>query len=97
MEIQGKIIAVLPPKSGTSARGGWMSQQYVLETEEQYPKRCLFDVFGEDKIKQYAIKEQDRLKVSYDPRAEQKDGHWYGSNRAWNVERIDAPIPTPTT
>ena len=22
MEIQGKIIAVLPPKSGTSARGG---------------------------------------------------------------------------
>ena len=36
MEIQGKIIAVLPEKSGTSARGGWKSQQYVLETEEQY-------------------------------------------------------------
>ena len=71
MEIQGKIIAVLPEKSGTSARGGWKSQQYVLETEEQYPKRCLFDVFGEDKIKQYALQEQMRVKVSYDPRADE--------------------------
>ena len=63
MEIQGKIIAVLPEKSGTSARGGWKSQQYVLETEEQYPKRCLFDVFGEDKIKQYALQEQMRVRT----------------------------------
>ena len=94
MEIKGKIIAVLPPKSGTTARGERKSQQYVLETEEQYPKRCLFDVFGEDKIKQFDIKEQERVKVSYDPRADLKDGHWYGSNRAWNVERIDAPVPT---
>lgn len=92
MEIQGKIIAVLPEKSGTSARGGWKSQQYVLETEEQYPKRCLFDVFGEDKIKQYALQEQMRVKVSYDPRADEKDGHWYGSNRAWNVESLDTPL-----
>ena len=97
MEIQGKIIAVLPPKSGTSARGGWKSQQYVLETEEQYPKRLLFEVFGEDKIKQFDLKEQARVKVGFDPRADQKDGHWYGSNRAWNVEHIDAPIPAATT
>ncbi len=95
MEIQGKIIAVLPAKSGTSARGQWKSQQYVLETEEQYPKRLLFDVFGDDKINQFAIKENERLKVSFDPRAEMKDGHWYGGNRAWNVERTDANATTP--
>ena len=97
MEIQGKIIAVLPAKSGTTARGEWKSQQYVLETEEQYPKRLLFDVFGEDKIKQFDIKENDHLKVSFDPRAEQKDGPWYGNSRAWNVEHTDAPIATSST
>ena len=97
MEIQGKIIAVLPAKSGTTARGEWKSQQYVLETEEQYPKRLLFDVFGEDKIKQFDIKENDHLKVSFDPRAEQKDDHWYGNCRAWNVERIDTPADTSST
>ena len=95
MEIKGKIIAVLPPKSGTTARGQWQSQQYVLETEEQYPKRLLFDVFGEDKIKQFSIQPNESVKVSFDPRAEQKNDHWYGSNRAWNVERDSAVATSP--
>ena len=95
MEIKGKIIAVLPAKSGTSARGQWQNQQYVLETEEQYPKRLLFDVFGEDKIKQFSIQQGECVKVSYDSRAEEKNGHWYGSNRAWNVERENATETSP--
>ena len=81
MEIQGKIIAVLPEKSGTSARGGWKSQQYVLETEEQYPKRCLFDVFGEDKIKQYALQEQMRVKVAVDLRRRKQDNKQYAQRK----------------
>ena len=30
MELQGKIIAVLAPREGTSARGPWKSQEYVI-------------------------------------------------------------------
>ena len=50
MEITGKIIEVLPLKNGTSPKGEWQSQQYVLETIEQYPHKFLFEVFGADKI-----------------------------------------------
>ena len=41
MEITGKIIAVLPANSGVSARTGnpWMSQEYVMETHEQFPRK----------------------------------------------------------
>ena len=39
MELKGKIIAVLPIKSGKSAKGDWQSQQYVLETDEKYPRK----------------------------------------------------------
>jgi hypothetical protein len=44
MEIQGKIIAVLPKQSGTSKRTGnqWASQDYVIETHEQYPRNVPF-------------------------------------------------------
>ena len=87
MELKGKIIAVLPLRSGKTAKGEWKSQQYVLETEEQYPKRLLFDIFSEDKIKQFSIQQGECVKVSYDPKAEEKNGHWYGSNRAWGVKR----------
>ena len=66
-------------------------------TEFTEDGRMLFEVFGEDKIKQFDLKEQARVKVGFDPRADQKDGHWYGNNRAWSVEHIDAPIPAATT
>ena len=48
-EISGQIIAVLPTRSGTSAKGtAWSSQTAVIETREQYPKKVAFDVFGAD-------------------------------------------------
>ena len=88
MEFTGKVIVVLPVKSGTSQKGEWKSQQYVLETEEQYPKRLLVDVFGDDKINQFAIKEGEKVTVHFDPYANEHDGKWFGSNRVWNVLRV---------
>ena len=87
MELKGKIIAVLPKRTGKSAKGDWQSQQYVLETDEKYPKRLLFDVFGEKKISEFNIQMDEVVNVSFETRAEERDGHWYGSNRAWKVER----------
>ncbi len=87
MELQGKIIAVLPIRSGKTARGEWKSQQYVLETEEKYPKQLLFDIFGENKINEFSIQEGDEVTVSFDPHAEQRNGRWYANNRAWDVKR----------
>jgi|TARA_B110000046_G_scaffold10732_1_gene10751 hypothetical protein len=37
MEINGKIIELLPEQSGESANGTWRKQQYILETDDQYP------------------------------------------------------------
>ena len=38
MELQGKVIAVLPERSGVSQRGEWKSQDYVIETHDAYPQ-----------------------------------------------------------
>ncbi|MDE6320932.1 MAG: DUF3127 domain-containing protein, partial [Muribaculaceae bacterium] len=39
MEITGRIIRALPEISGTSKAGNnWHKREYVLETQEQYPK-----------------------------------------------------------
>ena len=87
MELQGRIIAVLPMKSGRTAKGEWKVQQYVLETDDKYPKRLLFDLFGENKIREFDIQQGDFVTVSFDPDAHQKDGRWFGSNRAWDVRK----------
>ena len=49
LEISGKIIEILDIKSGQSANGEWRKQEYVLETEAQYPKKVCFMAWG-DKV-----------------------------------------------
>lgn len=88
MDIIGKIIAVLELRSGVAKSSGtpWMTQDYVLETEEQYPTKMVFGIFGEDKIQQAAIKVGDKVKVSFDINANEFNGRWYNQIRAWKVE-----------
>lgn len=87
MDITGKIIEVLPEKSGVSASTGnpWKVQSYVIETHDQYPRRMCFDVFGDDKIKAFNIQAGQELTVSFDIDARQYQGRWFNSIRAWKV------------
>ena len=100
MELTGKIIAVLPANSGVSARTGnpWMSQEYVIEVPGQYPKKCVFRIFGEDRIKQFNIQQGEDLTVSFDIDAHEYNGRWFNQIRAYNVEKIgQQTTQQPTT
>ena len=90
MELQGKVIAVLPERSGVSARGEWKTQDYVIETHDQYPRKMVFNVFGADRIAQLAIKAGEEITVSFDIDAHEYQGRWFNSIRAWNIQRVDA-------
>lgn len=91
MEIIGKAIAALQVKSGVSQRTGeqWQSREYVIETQEQYPKRMCFEVFGIDKLKEFNIRNNDLIKVHFDISAREYNGKWYNSIRAWKVEHVN--------
>ena len=91
MEIIGKAIAALPVKSGVSQRTGeqWQSREYVIETQEQYPKKMCFEVFGTDKLKEFNIRNNDLIKVHFDISAREYNGKWYNSIRAWKVEHVN--------
>lgn len=93
MEIQGKIIVVLPERSGVSQRGNqWRSISYVLETQEQYPKKLAFDVTN-DKIDQLNIQFGEILTVQFDINAREYNGRWFNSVNAWNVIRQTQQSP----
>lgn len=94
MELTGKIIAVMEARGGVSARTGnsWKTQEYVLEVPGQYPKRCLFNVFGEDRINQFNIQNGDELTIQFDIDAREYNGRWYNDVRAYNVIRGQQPV-----
>lgn len=85
MEIQGKIIAVLEPRTGTSARGDWKVQEFVLETHDQYPRKMAFSVFGDDRLSRFGIQLGQELLVQFDIDAHEYNGRWFNSIRAFDV------------
>lgn len=100
------IIAVLSAQSGVSARTGnpWMKQDYVLEVPGQYPKKCAFNIFGEDRIKQFNIQPgEQNVTIQIDIDAHEYNGRWFNEIRCYNVIRAGqqaaapsaAPAPAP--
>ena len=91
MDITGKIIAVLPTRSGTSSKGTqWSSQTAVMETHEQYQKKVAFDVLGE-KITEFNLQVGEEVTVSFDINAREFNGKWFNSVNAWKVVREQVP------
>lgn len=104
MDITGRIIAALPERSGTSSRNGsqWRVASYVLETQEQYPRKICFEVFSNDnndRITAFNIQVGEVLNVSFDIDAHEYQGRWYNQIRAFRVDRnLQATpdgVPTP--
>lgn len=89
MEITGKIIVALPEMSGQSRAGNaWKKREYVLETQETYPRKVHFDFFG-DKADQFPLSVGDTVKLSFDIESREYNGRWYTSIRGWKAEKLD--------
>ena len=94
MEIKGRIIHVMPLQSGIGQVSGkeWKKQEYVLETQEQYPRKVCFQVSG-NRIEQYPVSVGDEVVVSFDLESREAKGRWYTDVRAWKIEKVQASAP----
>ena len=86
LEIKGKIIELLSEKSGQSANGEWRKQEYILETDGQYPKKICFMAWG-NKIDQFNIQQGETVAVEVDLESREFNGRWYTDVKAWKVSR----------
>jgi len=90
MDLTGTITVVMPAQSGVSQRSGnvWMSQEYVMEIPGSYPKRMVFRIFGEDRIKQFNIQQgEQNVTIQFDIDAHEYNGRWFNEVRCYNVLR----------
>lgn len=95
MELQGKVVYVSEPRTGLAKTTGnpWMTQDYVIETHESFPHKMMFNVFGEDKIKQFNIQLGEEINVFFDINAREYNGKYYNDIRAWRVDRVQPGQP----
>lgn len=94
LEIIGKIHSKLDIQNGVSARGNWSKQEFIIETQEQYPRKVCMNVWGVDKVEEltrYNI--GDTVKASVNIESREFNNRWYTDVRAWKLERMETQQP----
>lgn len=97
MELVGKVFFKSPIEEGVSRAGrAWKKRFYVVETQDTYPRKVAFTVFGEDRVNEMEnrISEGMLVRVSFDLESREYNGRWYTSIRGWKVDK-DAPGEMP--
>ena len=98
LELEGRIARKLNVQTGTSARGAWSKQEFILEYQEgNFPTQVCLNVWGDDKVREldkYQV--GDKVKVSFNLSSREYNARWYTDVRAWRIEPAGASAPAQT-
>lgn len=86
MEVKGRVVQLLPLQSGMGKKGPWKKQEFILETQSQYPKKICFSIWG-DKVDQFNLATGDLVNVFVDLESREYNSRWYTEARAWKIEK----------
>jgi hypothetical protein len=85
MEISGIITQILAEQTGTSARGEWTKQDFIIETKEQFPKKvCISNWGGKADLKTAGIGAEVTCHVNVESR--EFNGKWYTDIKVWKMD-----------
>lgn len=83
MEIKGKVLTLFPVKEGVGKTSGtpWKSREFVIETQDQYPKRICLQVMNDN---------MDRFPMEVDISAREWDGRYFNTLTAWDITVLNS-------
>lgn len=95
LEISGKIIQILPEQSGTGKNGPWIKQDFVIETQEQYPRKICFSAWGDKASQVKSLAMGTMVNVSFNAESREFNGKWYTDLRMWKMDVQSASQAAP--
>ncbi len=86
MELSGKIIQILPAQQGQSSKGPWQKQDFIIETQDQFPKKICIAVWNN----KFTVNELEGciVNVYADVESREFNGKWYTDIKAWKIEKL---------
>ena len=86
MNIVAKITEIMPKVTGEGKNGTWQKQDFVVETDGQYPQNICFTVWG-DKIDVSKFEIGTRYSVDFDASSRRYNDRWFTELKAWKVAK----------
>ena len=96
LQVKGKLIQKLQAETGEGKNGKWEKQQFVIETDEQFPKKICIMLWGDKITMLEKVTEGDILNVSINIESREFNSRWYTDIKAWRIEKeADEGVSTP--
>ncbi len=92
MEFEGKVLQMLPPQSGESARGKWLRQDVIFELQQEFSRRVCARFFNKESELQ-KLHVGGLYTVSFNLESREYNGRWYTDVNVWRVQPHDQPQP----
>ena len=97
LEIEGTLAQKLPVQSGSSARGPWTKQEFILEFPDgNFTAKACFLAWGQEKVQdlgKYQV--GDKVKVSFNLKSREYNGRWYNDLQIWKIAPAGAQPAAP--
>lgn len=90
LDITGKLITKLPQQSGQGKNGTWIKQDFIIETQEQFPKKVCISVWGDKSKDLDNVSVGETLKIGINVESREFNGKWYTDVKAWKIEKQGA-------
>lgn len=93
MEFTGRIMKVLPPRSGVSSRTGneWKTQQFIFEyfenPSDRYSDKVVIETFDTNIMAQ--LEENATVRIGFGHRYDEYNGNYYNRLTMYKFERLD--------
>src|SRR6056300_1671583 len=93
LELSGQVVKLLPEQSGQSQRGPWKKRDFILETNEQYPKKVAITCWGEKVDEISSLNPGTPVTVGINIESREYNNRWYTDIKAWRIETPTANQP----
>tara|TARA_R110000772_G_scaffold208280_1_gene318735 strand:+ start:141 stop:509 length:369 start_codon:yes stop_codon:yes gene_type:complete len=89
----GRITEVLTKITGQKKDGSgeWVKQEFILDTDEKYNNIFCFELFGEEKVSNFAKynKIGDQVEVTFNVNCNKWKDRYFTSLSAWKITKAE--------
>jgi hypothetical protein len=88
LSVKGRVFQILKAETGVSKGGKeWSKREFVIDTEEQFPRKVCFTLFGDKTslINNLAVGEM--VDVSFNIESREYNGKWFHNINAWKIDK----------
>ncbi len=91
LSVKGRINQILKQEKGVSKAGkDWNKQEFVIETEEQFPRKVCFTLFGDKTSLIDGFSAGEEVEVSFNLESREYNGKWFHNINAWKIDKVSA-------